>query len=133
MDLGQRNKVNVQGNMSSMTDLVFLLLVFFILLSTQVVNGENVELPSTRSSESTAGSPVTLTITKDLVYQVDNRTLPKEDVEKRLKALFLDKAEDKRKIVLNVDKDVPTGETIETLGMAKVNGWQVVVATKKQK
>ena len=133
MDLGQRNKIDVQGNMSSMTDLVFLLLIFFILLSTNVVNGEKVDLPATKSTEPySAGKSVTLTVTEELTYQVDNTFLPKEDIEKRIKALFLDVPEDKRKVVLKVDKDVPTGETIELLGMAKVNGWEVVVATKKQ-
>ena len=43
MNLGQRNKVSVTGNMSSMTDLVFLLLIFFVILSTLVSNGVNVD------------------------------------------------------------------------------------------
>ena len=38
MNLGQRNKVSLTGNMSSMTDLVFLLLIFFVILSTLVSN-----------------------------------------------------------------------------------------------
>ena len=133
MDFGQRNKVETSANMSSMTDLVFLLLIFFILLSTQVVNGEKVDLPSTNTTESTAGSSVTLTITEAGVYQVNGTNLAKEDVETRIKALFLDVADDKKKVVLNVDKNVPTGDTIEMLGMAKQNQWKVVVATKKKR
>ena len=39
MNLGQRNQVQAGGNMSSMTDLVFLLLIFFVILSTLVSNG----------------------------------------------------------------------------------------------
>ena len=42
MNLGQRNQVQAGGNMSSMTDLVFLLLIFFVILSTLVSNGVNV-------------------------------------------------------------------------------------------
>lgn len=134
MDIGQRNKINVQGSMSSMTDLVFLLLIFFILLSTNAVNGEKVELPATRSTDNySASNSHALTITSDLIYSVDNDILEKENVEKRLKALFLNVPEGERKVVLRVDKDVPTGETIEMLGMSKVNGWEVVVATKKQR
>jgi biopolymer transport protein ExbD len=130
MNLGQRNKVDAQGSMSSMTDLVFLLLVFFIILSTRVVNGEEVNLPQTNGSPEQLG--ITVTITKDLRYQVDGKDIDKEIVESRLDALFLNIAEDKRFITLNVDRDVPTGETIELLGMAKENEWQVVVATKSK-
>ena len=50
MNLGQRNKISVTGNMSSMTDLVFLLLIFFIILSTLVSNGVNVELPQAKGT-----------------------------------------------------------------------------------
>lgn len=133
MDFGQRNKVETSANMSSMTDLVFLLLIFFILLSTQVVNGEKVDLPSTKSTETTAGSSVTLTITEAGIYQVNGTNLAKEDVEMRMKALFVDAKDEDKKVVLNVDKNVPTGETIEMLGMAKQNKWKVVVATKKKR
>ncbi len=133
MDFGQRNKVETSANMSSMTDLVFLLLIFFILLSTQVVNGEKVDLPSTKSTETTAGSSVTLTITEAGVYQVNGTNIAKEDVEMRMKALFLDVKDEDKRVVLNVDKNVPTGDTIEMLGMAKQNKWKVVVATKKKR
>ena len=133
MDFGQRNKVETSANMSSMTDLVFLLLIFFILLSTQVVNGEKVDLPSTKSTETTAGSSVTLTITEAGVYQVNGTNVDKEDVEVRIKALFMDVKDEDKKVVLNVDKNVPTGDTIEMLGMAKQNKWKVVVATKKKR
>ena len=51
MNLGQRNKISVTGNMSSMTDLVFLLLIFFIILSTLVSNGVNVELPQAKGNQ----------------------------------------------------------------------------------
>ncbi len=132
MDLGQRNKVSVQGNMSSMTDLVFLLLIFFILLSTQIVNGEEVNLPQT-SGTPREGSQVTLTITPDLRYQVNKEEMDKEHVKTRIEALFTNVPEEDQRIILNVDRDVPTGETIEMLGMAKENKWEVVVATKNKK
>jgi len=35
-----------------------------------------------------------------------------------------------RKIILNIDASVPTGDTIEILGMCKVNDWEAVVAAK---
>ena len=51
MNLGQRNQVQAGGNMSSMTDLVFLLLIFFVILSTLVSNGVNVDLPQSKDEQ----------------------------------------------------------------------------------
>lgn len=130
MNIGQRNKISAQGNMSSMTDLVFLLLVFFIILSTQVVNAEKVNLPSSQKPESIVGGSITLTITEDLRYKVNDMEVTKEQIENRVSILMEGRDEDNRKIVLNIDASVPTGDTIEILGMCKVNDWEAVVAAK---
>ena len=57
MDLGRRNKPKIEGGMSSMTDLVFLMLIFFIIMSTMVNPTLPVDLPSGKyvdtSSETT--------------------------------------------------------------------------------
>ena len=52
MNLGQRIKISLTGNISSMTDLVFLLLIFFVILSTLVSNGVNVDLPTSKGTTS---------------------------------------------------------------------------------
>jgi biopolymer transport protein ExbD len=69
-----------------------------------------------------------VTITPDLRYLVNNVEVAKEDVEMRLRAI-LDNSADK-KVVLNIDRDVPTGETIELFAVLKQNGWNPFIATK---
>jgi biopolymer transport protein ExbD len=130
MNIGQRNKISAQGNMSSMTDLVFLLLVFFIILSTQVVNAEKVNLPSSQRPESIVGGSITLTITEDMRYKVNDAEVTKEQIENRVAILMEERDAENRKIILNIDASVPTGDTIEILGMCKVNDWEAVVAAK---
>jgi len=132
MNIQSRNKIDVQGGMSSMTDLVFLLLIFFIILSTLAKEGHNVELPSSKGAGPKA-SILTLSIDKDLKYYINDDMVPQDDLELRLKAIMETKQEDDRSLLLNIDKDVPTGNTVEMIGMAKVNDWKVVIAsTKKQ-
>lgn len=128
MNLGQRNKISVSAGMASMTDLVFLLLIFFIILSTLAQHGHEVELPQSKGATG-AKTPVTLTIDKDLVYYIDKNQIDKEDVERRLQIVLADNAE--KTIMLNVDRDVPTGETVEMIGLAKVNQWKVVIASER--
>ena len=53
MDFRSENKVKIEGGMSTMTDLVFLLLIFFIVISTLITAGVNIDVPKNggRSSE----------------------------------------------------------------------------------
>ncbi|MFN5295499.1 MAG: ExbD/TolR family protein, partial [Flavobacteriales bacterium] len=61
MDFGRRNKVHVEPAMSALSDIIFMLLIFFIIASTLAVNGEQVNLPKTSSGTPTQ-STVTVTI-----------------------------------------------------------------------
>jgi biopolymer transport protein ExbD len=132
MDFGRRNKVAAEANMSSISDLVFLLLIFFIVMSTMAVNGEMVNLPKTSTGESVAGS-ASVTITKDLRYMVNNTEVMKEEVKDKLTSLMAGKPDDKRTVILNVDRDVPTGETIELFSTLKVLRCNPVIATRTKK
>jgi biopolymer transport protein ExbD len=127
MDFGRRNKVHVEPAMSALSDIIFMLLIFFIIASTLAVNGEQVNLPKTDTGTPTQ-STVTVTITSDLRYLVNSDEVSKDDVELRLRAI-MDASADK-KVVLNIDRDVPTGETIELFAVLKKNGWNPFIATK---
>jgi len=72
MDLGSRNKIKVEGGMASMTDLVFLLLIFFIIMSLMSNNQTPLDLPKSDESLPPDQNPVTATvmITKDNKYVV---------------------------------------------------------------
>jgi biopolymer transport protein ExbD len=132
MDFGKRNKVSAEANMSSISDLVFLLLIFFIVMSTMAVNGEAVNLPKTSTGESVAGA-VSVTITKDLEFSINSESVAKEDIKSKLEALMAGKPDDKRTVILNVDRDVPTGETIELFSTLKVLRCNPVIATRAKK
>ncbi len=127
MNFGRRNKVHVEPAMSALSDIIFMLLIFFIIASTLAVNGEQVNLPKTSTGTPTQ-STVTVTITSDMRYLVNNVEMPKDEVELKLKAILSNSAD--KKVVLNIDRDVPTGETIELFAVLKQNGWNPFIATK---
>jgi biopolymer transport protein ExbD len=114
--------------MSSMTDIVFLLLIFFIILSTLVSPfGAKVDLP-TGKARTKEHPKISVSIRPDLSYNIDGQDVRKDQVEA---ILVKRKAEvDKPSIVLRVDKQVPTGETVGFLSVAKEYGFSVVIATK---
>jgi len=128
MNLRSRNKVNASFSMSSMTDLVFLLLIFFIIVSTLVSPyALPVDLPKS-SNKVKDKQKVSLRIGPDLIYSVNNKIVDPQEVETTL-AGYLTGA-DNPSIVMHVDQSVPTGETVKVLDIAKRNQWKIVLATK---
>ena len=130
MNLGQRNKVSVTGNMSSMTDLVFLLLIFFVILSTLASKGVKVDLPQSQGVISEA-TRLSLEIAVGEKYSLDGVVIAKEDIESKLQVI-MNSREDKT-LYLVVDRNVPSGSTVERIGMGKEYKWQVLLGSSKIK
>jgi len=126
MDFGRRNKIHVEPAMSALSDIIFMLLIFFIIASTLAVNGEQVNLPKTGTGTPTQ-STITVTITKDLRYLINSNEVDVAEIETTLQAMLLNSAD--KKVILNIDREVPTGETIELFSILKKNGWQPFIAT----
>jgi biopolymer transport protein ExbD len=131
MNLGQRNKISLTGNMSSMTDLVFLLLIFFVILSTLVSNGVNVDLPTSKGTTSVT-SRLTVSIQADGTYHLNGevRPIPREDLEPKLTLEMENQAE--KVLYLQVDRNVPTGQTVELIGLAKSKQWKVMLGSNPE-
>jgi biopolymer transport protein ExbD len=72
MGFGTQNKIKVEGGMASMTDLVFLLLVFFIIMSTMAEKNTPVELPkpTEKLEPSKENTTTTVIITEDDLYKI---------------------------------------------------------------
>ena len=114
--------------MSSMTDIVFLLLIFFMVTSTQIApNGLQVTLPQS-SSQVKFIPHVSVSINAAGQYAVNTDILPFEQVEPRLRQELA--GQEEPAIVLRVDKDVPTGETVKIMEIANRNRWKFTLATQ---
>lgn len=128
MNLRSRNKVNAAFSMSSMTDLVFLLLIFFIIVSTLVSPyALPVDLPE--SSNRTKDKQTTsLRIGADLIHSIDNKVVDPQNLETELAQVLANKSDES--ILLSVDQTVPTGVMVKVLDIAKRNQWKIVLKTK---
>lgn len=128
MDLKGRNRISASFSMSSMTDIVFLLLIFFIILSTMVSPyALPVDLPNS-SNKSKEKQNISVRIDKDLIFSVNNQIVDKSVLESAISNIAI--KGDERKVILHVDKLVPSGTLVEVLDMAKRNEWKIVLATK---
>lgn len=127
MKLQSRNKVEAAFSMASMTDLVFLLLIFFMLTSSFITpSGLPVNLPSSKASIIEV-QKVSVTVTKDLQYYVNDKRVTKGTLEGVLKSNL---SGPNGVVVLHIDKSVPTEELVYVAGIATALEAKVSIATK---
>lgn len=127
MGLQSKNKIETAFSMSSMTDIIFLLLIFFMLTSSFITpSGLPVNLPSSESSEIVM-QEVTVTVTKDLRFSVNDRLVGREQIKAELTSLLQGK---KGQVVLHIDKEVPVEYLVEIGGIAAGLEANVSIATQ---
>ena len=117
MAISSRNKRSISFSMSGMTDIVFLLLIFFMLTSTLIIPAAmNVLLP--QSNNQTAASPVvSVSITRNLEYYVNDEQYNLAEVELKLQTVAKD-TEDSPTIRLNADESLNMNEIYDFLEIA---------------
>ena len=131
MALRSKNKVSAAFSMSSMTDIVFLLLIFFMLTSTLVTtNALDLVLPNS-TAQTVKKQRVSVSINENFEYFID-----KEAVElKYIEAQIIDKlaGQDEQVVVLRVDKSVPIEYAVEVMDIAYRNKFKIVLATQQKR
>ena len=127
MGLRSRNKVSANFNMSSMTDIVFLLLIFFMLTSTLVSpNALKLLLPSSKA-KTLEKQTISISITKDIDFYINEKKVTAERIEQELKLLI--KNEKEPAIILNTDKTVAIEHVVKVMDIAYRNKYKIVLAT----
>src|SRR5690606_9509157 len=126
MKFSSKNRVDPSFSMASMTDLIFLLLIFFMLTSSFVTpSGLPANLPSSRASTIEA-QKVSITVTKDPQYFVNDREVSRAMLEGELKSLLGGRA---GSVVLHIDQAVPPEHLVHVAGIATSLNAKVVIAT----
>ncbi len=126
MKLKGRNKINPQFSMSSMTDIVFLLLIFFM-LTANAPNALDLLLPKARG-KSTNTQNVSVTINQNLQYFVNNEQINGEYIEIELKKAL--EGQDKPTIILRAEESVAIREAVNVMDIANRNNYKVILAVR---
>ena len=128
MNIRGRNKISSEFNMSSMTDIVFLLLIFFMITSTLVTtNALDILLPKAQGKTENKKA-VSITITKNLEYFIDNKPSSIETVEQELAALL--KSEENPSLILRAEEGVPIEYAVTIMDIANRNKYKVILAVR---
>ena len=128
MDIRGRNKINPNFNMSSMTDIVFLLLIFFMITSTLVTtNALDILLPKA-SGKTENKKSVSVSINKNLDFYIDFKEVAENNLEKSL--LNLLSKQDSPTIVLRAEEGVPIEKAVLVMDIANRNHFKVILAVR---
>lgn len=126
MKFRSRNRVTPEFNMSSMTDIVFLLLIFFMLSSTMVTtNALELNLPKAKGKTENTKN-VAVNITKELEYFIDADPVAEGNLEAKLIELL--EGQEDRAIILRAEQGVPIEKAVTIMDIANRNKFKIVLA-----
>jgi len=130
MALKSRNKVEVGYSVAGMTDIIFLLLLFFMLTSTMIApNAIKLLLP--QSNSQTPTRPITtVSITKDISFFLERDPVDINQLESRLQQKI--GSEPDPVLAIHADKSVPIEFIVEVMNIAKRNNYKVILATSPE-
>ena len=136
MALKRRNKVEATFSMSSMTDLIFLLLLFFVMASTMSSpNDIKINLPQSRAKTTTKQVVAKVSIDNLGNYSVALGRQRPQPIDPEMLETYLTQIQAKDStmyIALHADQDIAYKEVVRVLDIANHNKMKVGIATKKQ-
>lgn len=127
MNLRGRNRVSAEFNMSSMTDIVFLLLIFFMIASTTIVSNNALDLVLPKSSgKSDEVKNVSVSVNNKLEYFIDKDKYAETTLEEKLKSMLVNQADPT--ILLHVEEGVPIERAVSVMDIAYRNKFKIILA-----
>ena len=129
----RRGKPTAEVHTSALNDIMFFLMLFFLLASA-VANPQVVKLLLPKSSageQSVAKKTITVSITSDLAYHVDKQVVPFEQLEQKIQSLIT--PGDDITIILYTDGVVPVQNVASAMSVANKLKIKMVLAVEPQK
>ncbi len=128
MKLKKRNKASAVFNMASLTDIIFLLLIFFV-INSEMPNALKLILPNA-SGKTPASKSITVALSNDLIYMVNSQIVEYEAVKMTLQGELSKSNSDEPTVVLKIDKDVSLEKAVELLDIGNQLKVPMILATK---
>ena len=133
LGLKKRNKVSAEFSMSSLTDIIFLLLIFFMLTSSMIQI--TVELPKS-DSRTVAPTTVAVTIMKNGDYNFNGKKVQASELNRNIRnSLSKMNPEEKKDATVTIISEVgvPWKSVYDVMGMANSNRMRAIIATQPNK
>ena len=133
MQFHEKKRRKIFINITSLIDVLFLLLIFFMISSTFVEQpGMKLELPESKSFTTEKIKDLTLDINADLSMTLNGEPVTMENLEQRFKDLLPSLEE--KSLVLKADKTVTHGTVVKVMDLAKLSGIEkIIIATQLER
>jgi biopolymer transport protein ExbD len=130
IELRKKKDFTAEVFTSSMNDIMFFLMLFFILIST-LLNPSmiKVSLPSSRSSQSIQKKEINLTMTREKIYYVNNTQVPFESLEAQLQKELSSSPD--AFIMLRFDNSLSIQDLVNVLSLGNKLNSKMIIATAK--
>ena len=131
MNLKGRKRPHAELHTSAMNDIMFFLMLFFLIAST-VTNPNVVKLmlPKSDSGQSVSKKTVTLSVSKDLIYELNKQPVTLEELPGKL-GVYQKQAQELT-IVLYVDRTVAIQDVVQVMDIANKMAIKLVLATEQK-
>ena len=125
----KRGRASAEVHTSAMNDIMFFLLLFFLIAST-VTNPNVIKLmlPKSSSGQSVSKKTITVSVTKDLKYYVDKKEVQESELPATLASYK--KLATELTIVLYVDRTVAIQNVVQVMDTAQKLNIKLVLATE---
>jgi biopolymer transport protein ExbD len=130
MNLRKRHgRISAEVHTSAMNDIMFFLLLFFLIASA-ITNPNVIKLllPKSSSGQAVSKKTISVTITRDLKYTVNNKPVKPEDLQNTL--MGYKKLATELTIVLGVDRTVAIQDVVQVMDIAQKLNIKLVLATE---
>ena len=130
MEIRKRRPFHDEDAMSAMNDIMFFLLLFFLIIATMSnANIIKILLPKSDNTSQMAKQPLTLTVTDELKYYVNSNEVPANLLEGAL-AEAVKRNEDPT-VVLRIAKTLTVQDLVDVMSIAARLNLKMVLSTEK--
>ena len=130
MNLKGKNRINKDFNFSSITDIVFLLLIFFMIASSLAKSYDTIQvkLPNAKGKTENKNS-ISITIDREINFFLNGEIIEKNQIEKKILESLTN---ENRSIILKSEKTVPIQDVIFVMNIANKNSINIVLAVDSE-
>jgi biopolymer transport protein ExbD len=131
MKIGRRNQFHAEVSTSSLNDIMFFLLLFFLIISTITnPNVIKVLLPKSQASQALTKQPVTVTVSEDKRYYINQREVPFDKLESEL--LKACEGMSEPTVVLRLTNSLSVQDLVDVMQIGAKHKVKMVLATDKE-
>lgn len=132
MKIQRRNKANPEFSLAAMTDVILLMLIFFMITSSAANQSAiDVKLPKAGAVEDNIPNPLTVSIKPDGSYFVDDTPVAREQLEPLIVSKLINQTN--RSFTIRADENTMHKDVVFVMEIAEKNKFNIAIATVKDK